>query len=185
MLVGHRYLNFPLDLAAADVFLSGFLPDVLRILRALPPKKQTKWQGMCFSATVPPKVKEVLSHVLEPGYTSISTVDASEPPTLEKVPQFFVIIPHPWDIFNTLLGLIRLEMNTSKEAPKIIVFGITANSVALYADLFRELVETKVFELHSRLSQPARTKTTEAFRYGNVRALSPPSDRSLPEDVMS
>lgn len=140
---------------------------------------------MCFSATVPPKVKEVLSHVLEPGYTSISTVDASEPPTLEKVPQFSVIIPQPWDIFNTLLGLIKLEMNASKEASKIIVFGITANLVALYADLFRDLVETKVFELHSRLSQPARTKTTEAFRYGPIRALSALSDRVLPQDIMS
>ena len=140
---------------------------------------------MCFSATVPPKVKEVLSHVLEPGYTSISTVDASEPPTLEKEPQFSIIIPQPWDIFKTLLGLIRLEMNASKEASKIIVFGITANLVALYADLFRELAETKVFELHSRLSQPARTRTTEAFRYGYARVLFPLSDRGLTQDVMS
>ena len=161
---------------SADVFSSGFLPDVLRILHALPSKKQSKWQGMCFSATVPPKVKEVLSHVLEPGYTSISTIDASEPPTLEKVPQFSIIIPQPWDIFKTLLGLINLEIAAGKEASKIIVFGITANLVALYADLFRELVPSKVFELHSRLSQPARTKTTDAFRYVDVRALHRRSD---------
>lgn len=122
---------------------------------------------MCFSATVPPKVKEVLSHVLEKGYTSISTVDASEPPTLEKVPQFSIIIPQAQDIFKTLFALINLEMNASKEDSKIIVFGITANLVALYASLFRELIPAsrlKIFELHSRLSQPARTKTTDAFR---------------------
>ena len=88
---------------------------------------------MCFSATVPPKVKEVLSHVLKPDYISISTIDASEPPTLEKVPQFSVIIPNAEDIFAALLALIKYEISANMEDSKIIVFGITANLVALYA----------------------------------------------------
>lgn len=131
--------------------LIGFLPDVLHILRTLPSKKQSGWQGMCFSATVPPKVKEVLSHVLAKEYTSISTIDASEPPTLEKVPQFSVIIPQAQDIFTTLLALISRETEVSKEEPKIIVFGITANMVALYAELYRELIPLKIFELRTSL----------------------------------
>ena len=102
---------------------------------------------MCFSATVPPKVKEVLSHVLEENYTSISTIDASEPPTLEKVPQFSIFIPQAQDIFNTLFALIQFEVNSSKEESKIIVFGVTANLVALYAELFRQLTPLRVFEL--------------------------------------
>lgn len=102
---------------------------------------------MCFSATVPPKVKEVLSHVLAKEYTSISTIDASEPPTLEKVPQFSIVIPHAQNIFTTLLALISRETKVSREDPKIIVFGVTANLVALYADLYRELIPLKVFEL--------------------------------------
>lgn len=126
---------------------TGFLPDVLHILQALPAKRQSGWQGMCFSATVPPKVKEVLSHVLEKNYTSISTIDASEPPTLEKVPQFSIFIPQAQDIFNALLTLIQWEIKSYKEEPKIIVFGVTANLVALYAELFRELIPLRVFEL--------------------------------------
>ena len=102
---------------------------------------------MCFSATVPPKVKEVLSHILEKNYTSISTIDASEPPTLEKVPQFSIFIPQAEDIFKTLLALIQLEVNSFKEESKIIVFGVTANLVALYAELFRTLIPLTVFEL--------------------------------------
>ena len=102
---------------------------------------------MCFSATVPPKVKEVLSHVLEKNYTSISTIDASEPPTLERVPQFSILIPQAQDIFNTLLALIQFEVNSCKEESKIIVFGVTANLVALYAELFRQLIPLRVFEL--------------------------------------
>lgn len=102
---------------------------------------------MCFSATVPPKVKEVLSHVLDKNYTSISTIDASEPPTLEKVPQFSIIIPQAQDIFNTLLALVQFEVKSCKEESKIIIFGVTANSVALFAELFRGLIPLRIFEL--------------------------------------
>lgn len=142
-----KTLPFMCVLSAHADPLIGFLPDVLRILRTLPSKKQSGWQGMCFSATVPPKVKEVLSHVLAKEYTSISTIDASEPPTLEKVPQFSIVIPHAQNIFTTLLALISRETKVSREDPKIIVFGVTANLVALYADLYRELIPLKVFEL--------------------------------------
>lgn len=64
-----------------DVMLEqGFLQDVKHILRFLPPKSRG-WQGMCFSATSPDKVKDVLKVVLKPGYTTISTIDKAEPPT--------------------------------------------------------------------------------------------------------
>jgi ATP-dependent RNA helicase MSS116, mitochondrial len=59
---------------------SGFLQDVKSILRLLPPKS-SGWQGMCFSATVPDKVKDVLKVVLKPDYATISTIDKAEPPT--------------------------------------------------------------------------------------------------------
>lgn len=70
-----------LILDEADVMLKrGFLPHIKRILGALPPKT-SGWQGMCFSATVPEQIKGVLELVLKPGYTSISTIDETEPPT--------------------------------------------------------------------------------------------------------
>ena len=46
----------------------------------------------------------------------------------------------------------------------MIVFGTIAHLVALYAQVFEAQTHFKVFELHSRLSQPARTKTTDAFK---------------------
>ena len=65
----------------ADSMLeAGFLQDVKHILRLLPPKS-SGWQGMCFSATVPDKIKDVLKVVLKPGYATISTIDKTEPPT--------------------------------------------------------------------------------------------------------
>ncbi|KAI4194081.1 MAG: hypothetical protein LQ350_007990, partial [Teloschistes chrysophthalmus] len=149
----------------ADAMLeAGFLPDVKRILSALPAKASGDWQGMCFSATVPPKIKDVLSNVLKPGYTEISTLDESEPPTINGVPQFSVIIPKPEDIFSALLSLINMEAKATKANAKIIVFGTTANLVAMYADLYRLLLPFDIFELHSRLNQNQRTKTANAFK---------------------
>ncbi|KAL8639287.1 MAG: hypothetical protein Q9228_003669 [Teloschistes exilis] len=149
----------------ADAMLeAGFLPDVKRILSALPAKAKGDWQGMCFSATVPSKIKDVLSNVLKPGYTEISTLDESEPPTINGVPQFSIIIPHPEDVFSALLSLINIEAKATKANAKIIVFGTTANLVAMYADLYRLLLPFDIFELHSRLNQSQRTKTASAFK---------------------
>ncbi|KAL5335845.1 P-loop containing nucleoside triphosphate hydrolase protein [Aspergillus crustosus] len=151
-----------LVLDEADTMLeAGFLADVKEILRTLPPKK-TGWQGMCFSATVPPKVKDVVNVVLKPGYTSISTIDENEAPTHERVPQYHVQIPTVADTFTGLTTLLQHEIKTSS---KIIVFGVTAKMVALFAGVFSQgLTPLKVFEIHSRLSQSARTRCTMEFK---------------------
>jgi ATP-dependent RNA helicase MSS116 len=151
-----------LVLDEADTMLeSGFIADVKRILQLIPPKS-TGWQGMCFSATVPPKVKDVVSVVLKSGYSSISTIDKNEAPTHERVPQYHVLMPSVAETFTTLASLLNLEI---KNSSKIIVFGITANMVALFANVFSQgLTPLKVFEIHSRLNQSRRTKTTEMFK---------------------
>ncbi|CRG82930.1 hypothetical protein PISL3812_00277 [Talaromyces islandicus] len=151
-----------LILDEADTMLEkGFLVDVKQILRLIPPK-DTGWQGMCFSATVPPKVKDVVSVVLKPGYSTISTIDKNESPTHERVPQYHVLIPSVRDTFTALASLLKLEIQNNS---KIIVFGITAKMVALFAAVFSQgLTPLKVFEIHSRLNQGARTRTTTQFK---------------------
>ena len=150
----------------ADTMLEqGFLQDVKHILRLLPPKS-SGWQGMCFSATIPDKIKDVLNVVLAPGYSKISTINRSEPPTHVRVPQYHVIIPSVKDTFNALLSLVNYEYQHSRTDSKIIVFGTTAKLAALFAGLFRAPtgLPLETFELHSRLSQSQRTHTTDAFK---------------------
>jgi ATP-dependent RNA helicase MSS116, mitochondrial len=142
----------------------GFAPDIYKILKVLPPKSDG-WQGMCFSATLPANVKDVVQCVLFPGYTMLSTVDANEAPTVDRVPQFSVLVQTANQTFAALLALIEAEYKQSPDDFKAIVFGTTANGVGLMYDVYKAaLPEFKLFELHSRLSQPARTRTTNDFK---------------------
>lgn len=109
-------------------------------------------------------MQQVLSNVLAKDHVSISTIDASEPPTLAKVPQYSVVIPKIEDTFHAVLSIIEEEIKITEGESKIIVFGTTANLVALYAELFERLTPLKVYALHSRMSQPARTKATDIFK---------------------
>lgn len=158
-----------LILDEADTMLEkGFLADVKQILQLIP-KKNTGWQGMCFSATLPPKVKDVVSVVLKSGYSNISTLEKNETPTHERVPQFHVLIPSVDETFTTLASLLKFEV---QENTKIIVFGVTANLVALFAKAFSQgLTNLRVFEIHSRLNQNVRTRTTEEFKAATAGIL--------------
>ncbi|KAF2650023.1 DEAD-domain-containing protein [Lophiostoma macrostomum CBS 122681] len=147
---------------------AGFAPAIHTILSHLPSKTQSPgWQGMCFSATLPPKVSDVVKCVLYPGYTRLSTIDPNEAPTIDRVPQYSIVVPSPREQFPALLALVEAEY-AAAPAPKefkAIVFGTTANGVALLYDVFKAALPAFThFELHSRMSQPARTRTTTAFK---------------------
>ena len=173
--VASKFSNLQaLILDEADTMLeAGFLPAITEVLRRIPPKS-AGWQGMCFSATVPEKIKPVLGKVLKPGYTSLSTVDPNEVPTIEAVDQYSVIAPTISDVLPTLAALIEQERAQTPNL-KAIVFGATANGVGLLYDLFVPLVGSsiKVHELHSRLSQSTRS-TAEQLPSPN-----PPRSRTL------
>ncbi|KAF1833271.1 DEAD-domain-containing protein [Decorospora gaudefroyi] len=149
----------------ADQMLdAGFFPAVKKILRRIPPKNDG-WQGMCFSATLPREVLDIAKIVLFPGYTHLSTVDPNEVPTHERVPQFFVTVPTVGQTFAALSALIQEESRQNPGDFKAIVFGTTANGVGLLYDLYKHaLPQFNMYELHSRMTQSTRTRTTDEFK---------------------
>ncbi|RAH64619.1 DEAD/DEAH box helicase [Aspergillus aculeatinus CBS 121060] len=163
----HKFKNIQtVILDEADTMLeAGFLRDVRQILRKLPAKREAGWQGMCFSATVPPKVKDVINVVLRDGYHHISTLDPNESATHERVPQYSVVVPGVEQLYTALHALLKEEMK-GKKSKKVIVFGATSNLVALMSMAFEKLLmgQAEVFEMHSRLSQSVRSRTTNQFR---------------------
>ncbi|KAH9831906.1 helicase superfamily c-terminal domain [Teratosphaeria destructans] len=165
--VAEKFKNLrTLILDEADTMLeAGFLPDITRVLSRIPPKSRG-WQGMCFSATMPDKIKAVLGKVLKPGYTHITTVDPNDVPTIEQVDQYSIIIRNVGETYPSLAALLDQERKHSPQTFKAIIFGTTANGVGLMYDLFKVLLgrDINVYELHSRLSQTVRTKTTEEFK---------------------
>ena len=59
------------------------------------------------------------------------------------------------------MSLLKEEITPQS---KIIVFGVTANMIALYAKVYVGQTNLQIYQLHSRLSQSVRTRTTEEFK---------------------
>ncbi|KAF1991549.1 DEAD-domain-containing protein [Aulographum hederae CBS 113979] len=168
-----RFSNMQcLILDEADTMLErGFLADVKRILETLPPKS-SGWQGMCFSATVPDKIQDVIHNILRTPYAQISTVDKNEAPTAVNVPQFSLIVPSITKQLPTLLALVNEEYKEDPENFKVIVFNSTANGAALLYHAFRNLIPgLKTWQIQSRMNQNARTLTTEEFKEAKTGIL--------------
>lgn len=168
--VAEKFSNIrTLVLDEADQMLeAGFLVAINQILGRLPPKDRARWQGMCFSATMPQKIQGVLPRILKAGYTHLTTIDPNETPTIDRVLQHSVVVPAAADTYTALWAILQKEYQAQPDNYKVIVFGTTANGVALMHSLFTNLLAgskaMQVFQLQSRLSQANRTRTTNEFK---------------------
>ncbi|KAI9641232.1 hypothetical protein NHQ30_010032 [Ciborinia camelliae] len=144
----------------------GFMDAIKNIIRQLPDKEKTNRQGMLFSATIAPHVKQVAHLVLSKDYKFISTIPKGEVNTHERVPQHLVTVPNFSDVAPAMVGSIRQEMQLEgKESFKAIIFAPTAALVDLYAHILSQLPDLPtVTALHSRVSQAKRTKITNDYR---------------------
>ncbi|KAK3403376.1 P-loop containing nucleoside triphosphate hydrolase protein [Sordaria brevicollis] len=159
-----------LVLDEADCMLdAGFLPALTKILQSLPAKRQAGWQGMCFSATLPPSIHKVLHHVLAPKHTHISTIDENEAPTINSVPQSCIQVDSANDVLPTLHKLLSAELFDSNKKLKAVVFSSTARQTALLYTIFGHTggaspAKLPVWQMQSRMSQAQRNKATEDFK---------------------
>lgn len=149
----------------------GFLPDIQKIIRCLPERSTKPRQGMLFSATLNPRVHQFANLVLADGYQFINTIPKGEPLTHQHVPQQLITVPGFSDLTAALIGLLRKEIaGADRESFKAIVFGPTSAQVDFYADVLKQFQESdggdlpNIAALHSRMSQPKRTRESDSFR---------------------
>ena len=158
-----------LVLDEADRMLDqGFMPDLLKILKQLPSKSSAGWQGMCFSATIPPEINKVLHNVLYPGHARISTIDENEVPTVDAIPQSAIPVASIDDVLPTLHSLLSCE-RIDNPSLKAVIFSSTARQAGLLYNIFGYTGgaapgKLDVFQMHSRMSQTARNRTVEEFK---------------------
>ena len=161
-LIGQGYVKlggieiFVLD--EADRMLDmGFLPDVRRIIRELPTKRQT----LLFSATMPPDIEQLAATLL----TNPVSVEASpESTTAERVAQHVYFVDKR-DKPRLLVDLLR-----SPELEHALIFTRTkhgANRVAEY--LHKSGLNAAA--IHGNKSQGARERALGGFRRHELRAL--------------
>jgi ATP-dependent RNA helicase RhlE len=161
-LVGQRHVRLDgvetLVLDEADQMLDlGFLPDVKRILAAVPPRRQT----LLFSATMPPPIEELAQRILRKPAKVYVTPVASTAELVDQRVQF-VSRDHKPDVLVALLRDPAVE--------RVLVFTRTKRGCDRVA---KRLVQSGIpaQAIHGNKSQNNRERSMSGFRSGKVRVL--------------
>ncbi len=135
----------------------GFLPDVRRIIAALPRKRQT----LFFSATMPEPIEALASTILSQPVRVAVTPVAS---TVDKVAQSIYFVDRGQK------GALLEHVLKSNDVTRALVFTRTkrgANQVALR--LSKASIRAEA--IHGNKSQGARERALSQFKDGSVRVL--------------
>jgi superfamily II DNA/RNA helicase len=138
----------------------GFIPDLERIFKMTPPKKQT----LFFSATMPPEITRLTKQFLNDPIR----IEASRPATTaETITQYVVRLPvaDPKAKRTALRTLIAKD-----DVQNGIVFCNRKSEV----DIVAKSLKTHGFDaapIHGDLDQQTRMRTLEGFRKGELKLL--------------
>ena len=138
----------------------GFIPDIEKICKLLPPSRQT----LFFSATMPPEITRLVHTFMRDP----QRIEVAPPATTAKtITQRFVYSPtgEDWDKREALRGLLRQE-----GVRNAIIFCNRKVDVAI---LHKSLVKHgfNAGALHGDMEQRHRMETLDKFRSGDIAFL--------------
>ncbi len=138
----------------------GFIPDIERIFKLTPPKKQI----LFFSATMPPEITRLTKQFLSDPVRIEATRPAT---TAETITQYMVRLPT--SDAKAKRTALRMLIGAD-DVRNGIVFCNRKSEV----DIVAKSLKTHGFDaapIHGDLDQATRTRTLEAFRKGELKLL--------------
>lgn len=138
----------------------GFIPDIERIFKLAPPRKQT----LFFSATMPPEITQLTQQFLKDP----TRIEVAKPATTaETITQYLVRVP----IVNPAAKRMALRALIERADVKNgIVFCNRKSEVDIVAKSLRKH-GFDAAAIHGDLDQATRMKTLDMFRTGELRLL--------------
>ncbi len=138
------------------MFDMGFIPDLRRILRALPERRQ----NLFFSATMPHEIRKLADRVLREPYT----IELGHSAPAETVDHFLYPVAQP-DKTRLLLHLLK-----DRQFDSAIVFLRTKHRARRLAQLL-ERAGMSAVALQGNMSQGQRQRAMQGFRDGKFQVL--------------
>ncbi|KAF3807120.1 ATP-dependent RNA helicase cyt-19 [Colletotrichum gloeosporioides] len=155
----------------------GFERELQDIVSQLPDAKETQRQTLLFSATIPSNVINLARQWVRPdNFDFIQTVSKDDVLTHEKVKQHVVNCRGWGNVLPSLYELMHTELEKRAKNPdllpfKALVFLPTTGFVELASEVDRSMKQMRSqydrvwsWRIHSKLTQPARTKAADQFR---------------------
>ena len=135
----------------------GFIHDIRFLLDLLP----TQRQSLCFSATIPPGISQLLDRMLQdPVTVSVRTRETSDHVEQDVIKA---------DSKNHKIEILS-EMLNRENFEKVLVFGETKWGVQRLAERLQKSGH-RAEAIHGNKSQPQRQRALMAFREGKAKVL--------------